>query len=71
MMSKNNALRIINVVLLVLLINQIIGAAVYPRISFALFEWGHERAGILLAVIAAVHLILNWNWVKANYFKKK
>ena len=70
-MSKNKWLKIINVALLVLILNQWIGSAVYPRISPELFEWCHERAGILLVVVAAAHLFLNWNWVKANYFKKK
>lgn len=70
-MAKNKWLKVVNVVLLVLIINQWIGSAVYPRISHELFEWAHERAGILLVVVAAVHLILNWSWVKTNYFKKK
>ena len=70
-MSKIKALKVVNIVLLVFIANQWIGATVYPKISPGLFEWGHERAGILLVVIAAVHLILNWNWVKANYFRKK
>lgn len=71
MLPKNKALKIVNVVLLILLFNQWIGSTVYPGISHDLFEWGHERAGILLVIMAIVHLILNWNWVKANYFKKK
>ena len=70
-MSKNKALKVVNLVLLVLIINQMVGAFLYGGISHELFEWGHERAGMLLAVVVAVHLGLNWNWVKANYFKKK
>ena len=70
-MNKNRALKVVNLVLLVLIINQMVGAFLYSRISHELFVWGHERAGILLAVVAAVHLALNWNWVKANYFKRK
>lgn len=69
-MSKNKTLRVLNIVLAVLLINQWVGGTVYPKISESMFEWGHERAGILLGVAAIIHLALNWNWVKANYFKK-
>ena len=70
-MTRNKALKVVNIVLLVLIINQMVGAFLYGGISHELFEWGHERAGMLLAVVIAVHLALNWNWVKANYFKKK
>lgn len=70
-MGKNKALKVVNLILLVLIINQMVGAFLYFKISHAFFEWGHERAGMLLAAVAAVHLALNWNWFKANYFKKK
>lgn len=70
-MSKNKALKITNVVLLVLLMNQAATGMLRMKISHEVFEWGHERAAIVLLAVAAVHLVLNWNWVKANYFKKK
>ena len=69
-MSKNKVLKVVNLVLLVLIINQMVGAFLYWSISPTLFEWGHKQAGILLAVVIVIHLILNWSWVKTNYFKK-
>ena len=73
MISKNKALKIVNVVLAALVVNQIAGALLFGKgiISYSTFEWIHKRAiWVLLAAVLA-HLILNWNWVKVNYFKKK
>ncbi|MDD4900292.1 MAG: DUF4405 domain-containing protein [Candidatus Omnitrophica bacterium] len=30
----------------------------------------HSYNGFIFALLALTHLILNWNWVKANFFKK-
>jgi len=70
-MAKNKALKIVNVVLLVLLVNQAATGILARKVSHEVFEWGHERAAFVLLAAAAVHLVLNWNWVKANYFKSK
>ncbi len=68
-MNRNKALKVVNAVLFVLIINQMVGGFFYWGISHELFQWGHKRAGMLLAVVIAVHLGLNWNWVKTSYFK--
>lgn len=68
-MSKNKALKVVNVVLLVLLVNQAATGMLRMKLSHAVFEWGHERAAWVLLAVAAVHVALNWNWVKTNYFK--
>ncbi|MDP8268573.1 MAG: hypothetical protein P9L97_07600 [Candidatus Tenebribacter davisii] len=31
----------------------------------------HEIAGIVMIILGILHFILNFNWVKAVYFKKK
>jgi hypothetical protein len=69
-MSKNKALKIVNIVLLVLLLNQACSGLFRVHYSFEAFEWLHERAAWLLLAVAAVHIVLNWNWIKVNYFKK-
>ena len=70
-MPKNKALKVVNIVLVVLLISQAATGILRMKLSHEAFEWGHERAALVLFAVAAVHLVLNWNWVKANYFKKK
>ena len=70
-MSKNKALKVVNMVLLVLLVNQALTGMLAMKLPHAVFEWGHERTAVVLLAVAAVHRVLNWNWIKANYFKKK
>ena len=70
-MSKAKALKVVNVVLFVLLVNQAATGMLGMSLPHWAFEWGHERAAFVLLAVAAVHLALNWNWIKANYFKKK
>jgi len=31
----------------------------------------HRISGILLAAGIALHVVLNWSWIRANYFKRK
>jgi hypothetical protein len=69
-MSKNKWLKIVNVVLLVLLVNQALTGMLGMQLPYVVFKWGHKHAAYALLAVAAVHLILNWNWIKANYFKK-
>jgi hypothetical protein len=72
-MLKNRALKIVNVVLAVLVVNQIAGAFLFSKgiVTYPVFEWMHKRVvwGLMAAMLA--HLILNWNWIKINYFRKK
>jgi heme A synthase len=69
-MSKNKALKVVNVLLLVLLINQAATGMLAMKLPHEVFEWGHQRAAYVLLTVAAVHTLLNWNWIKASYFKK-
>ena len=70
-MSRNKALKIVNMVLLVLLINQAATGILGANLPYAVFVWGHKRAAFVLLAAAALHILLNWNWIKANYFRKK
>lgn len=70
-MSKNKALKIINAVLLLLVINQVVTGMLSRKLPHEVFEWGHKGAAFVLLILAVLHLIMNWNWVKANYFRKK
>jgi heme A synthase len=68
-MTKNTALKILNPVLVVLLINQILTGLFGLKLSPEAFEIFHRKAAIVLASLVVLHLILNFNWIKANYFK--
>jgi hypothetical protein len=69
-MKRNTMLKIVNPVLGVLFINQILTGVFGGSLSREAFEILHEDGGFLLAIVAALHLILNWSWVKANFFKR-
>ena len=68
-MKKNTILKIINPILLILIINQIVTGSMGIKLADK-FEYLHEYTGFALLVLAIIHLLLNFNWVKANYFKK-
>lgn len=34
------------------------------------FDYVHFIPGILLALLVVVHVVLNWPWVRSNYFKR-
>ena len=68
-MSKNKFFKVVNLVLPVLLISQAVTGMLGTKLSPEVFEWTHRQAAWVLLAAAAVHLVLNWNWVKANYLK--
>ena len=69
-MKRNSVLKILNPILAVLLLNQILSGLLREAMPRAVFEVLHQGGGILFAVLALLHVILNWNWVKANFFKR-
>lgn len=70
-MKKATVLRFINNALMVLVSVQMISIVGFNLEIFAdiLFPV-HKAVGALLILSAIVHLGLNWNWVKANMFRK-
>jgi len=69
-MKRNTMLKIVNPILGILVINQILTGVFGRSLSLEAFEILHKDGGFVLAGVAAIHLILNWNWVKANFFKR-
>ena len=69
-MKKNEFHKILNPILVVLFINQattVLFLDELPRWAFQVF---HKGGGGILLTLIALHFILNFNWVKANYFVK-
>ena len=74
-MNKFGVLRIVNMVLFCSFIVQVITSIIiFFRIKThntqLVFEI-HEYNGLLMIILAATHIALNWGWVKANFFKKR
>jgi hypothetical protein len=67
-MKRNTALKILNPVLVVLFINQAITVLFLDELPSWAFQVFHKTGGGILLALIAIHFILNFNWVKANYF---
>jgi hypothetical protein len=69
-MKRNNLLKILNPILLVFFVNQAITVIFRESFSREMFGIFHKTAGGILLCLMALHLILNFNWIKANYLSK-
>jgi len=70
-MNKTKALKLLNPVLAMLILNQPVSIYLYEATHYEVFEFLHVGGGVLLVIGAALHLMLNWSWVKMNFFPKK
>ncbi len=70
-MTKTTALKIVNPLIGILILNQVFTGLFSRFLHHGLFEIFHEGSGIVLFIGILVHLSLNMSWIKANYFRKK
>lgn len=70
-MTRNTMLKVVNPILGLLLVNQATTAVLRGVLPENVFEVMHGVGGPLLTLTAITHLILNWNWVTATFFKSK
>jgi hypothetical protein len=69
-MKRNDVLKILNAVLVVLSINQAATVLFLGKLSREAFQVLHKGGGSVLIILIIVHLLLNLNWIKASYFTK-
>ncbi len=69
-MKRNSILKALNPVLALLFCSLAGSGIFHAKLSHETFEVMHEGCGIAFLGLAILHLILNWNWIKANYFGK-
>lgn len=65
-MNKRTLLKIVNVLLGILILNQATTGLLKGLLPHSVFEFLHEGGGVTLFIAALVHIYLNWAWVKAN-----
>ena len=72
-MKKAALLKIVNLLLLLFILTQVFSGLFHSKLPLEVFEWMHERGGMVLIVLIALHLWLNWSWIRMNYltFQKK
>ncbi len=68
-MNKKTGLKAVNVIIAVLILNQAGSAILRGLIGREAFEVLHEGGGVVLLAGIVVHVILNWGWVRAQFFK--
>ena len=75
-MKKQKMLKFLNIFLIISFVITALSLIFYKFIpseiqgSEFLSEM-HEIAGMVMIILGILHFILNFNWVKAVYFKKK
>ena len=65
-MNKRILLKIVNILLALLILNQATTGMLRGILPGEAFEFLHEGGGITLFIFALIHVYLNWAWVKAN-----
>jgi len=68
---KQAALKIVNPLLGVLIVNQALTGLFHLYVSKSAFEVLHEKGGLLLLGMVILHVVLNWNWVKAQFWPQR
>jgi hypothetical protein len=69
-MKRNSVLKVLNPILGILLVSQVLTGLLSDSLPPDAFEVLHEGGGIALGIVGVAHTMLNWNWIKANYFRK-
>jgi heme A synthase len=69
-MKKTAMLKILSPILLLLIINQALTGIFRMKLSYETFVSLHESGGALLVFLVLAHLLLNFNWIKTNYFAR-
>ena len=70
-MKRNTALKVLNPVLLLFFINQAITVLFREHLSFKTFGLFHKTGGAILLCLITLHVVLNFNWIKANYLTRR
>lgn len=69
-MTRLSALKLVNPILGVLVFSQVLTGLVGAMLPRELFGVLHKGGGIACGSVAVLHVVLNWNWIKANYFRR-
>jgi len=70
-MKKNMQLKVLNALLMLLMVSQALSGFFHDRLSEEIFEHIHIVGAVLIVIGVILHLVLNWGWVRLNYFKKR
>jgi hypothetical protein len=69
--KKQTALKVVNPLLMLLVINQVLAGTFHLYLSNRAFTILHKWGGFLFAALCIVHVVLNWSWIKAQFLQPK
>ncbi|MFZ4396745.1 MAG: hypothetical protein ACOYOU_14080 [Kiritimatiellia bacterium] len=70
-MKRNTMLKVLNPILALLVVSQVTTGIFQEDIPKEIFEWVHATGGFGVAICSLLHLVLNWSWVKTNFFARR
>jgi hypothetical protein len=71
MMNKAKRLKQVNVLLFVFLVYQAVTGMLLGLVDGEAFEALHPIGGGVLVVLGAIHIGLNWGWVRSTFLSRK
>lgn len=69
-MNRLSALKLTNAMLFFTFLGQVGTGAGHELMGYKAFAIVHPGLGVVLCVLALIHLSLNWGWVKNSFFKR-
>jgi hypothetical protein len=69
-MNKKSALKFINVVIAILILNQVTTGVAGKLIGKEAFAVLHKGGAFILLTGVIIHIILNWGWVRSAFSNK-
>jgi hypothetical protein len=69
-MKKAGMLKVVNVIVTILFVNQVATGFLHGALPYRAFVVLHQRGAIVFAVAIIVHVVLNWNWVRVTFRRK-
>ena len=69
--KKQTALKIVNPLLGLFIINQALTGTFHLYLSNRVFRFLHEWSGLALFVLSILHVVLNWGWIKAQFLQQR
>ena len=70
-MNKQTALKVVNPLLGLLIINQFLTGTFHLYLSNRTFNVLHEWSGWALLILSIVHVVLNWGWIKVQLLRRR
>jgi len=69
--KKQTALKIVNPLLGLFMITQALTGTFHLYLSERAFKMLHEWNGLVLLSLSIVHVVLNWSWIKTQFFQNR